>query len=103
MNTLILNNRDKIVDICVKRNIISLTLFGSATGDQFNPTKSDLDFLAEFGEMKPGDHAKQFFGFIEDIEKFLHIPVDVIEPSVIRNPYFRRSMQASKEVIYARA
>jgi uncharacterized protein len=103
MNTLILNNRDKIVDICLKRNIISLTLFGSATGDQFNPTKSDLDFLVEFDKMKPGDHAKQFFGFIEDMEKLFHIPVDVIEPSVIRNPYFRSSVQASKELIYARA
>ena len=103
MNILILNNRDKIVDICVKRNIILLTLFGSATGDQFNPAKSDIDFLVEFSEMKPGDHAKQFFGFIEDLEKLLHIPVDVIEPSAIRNLFFRSSVQESKELIYARA
>jgi uncharacterized protein len=103
MNILIQNNRDKIIDICIKRNIISLTLFGSATGDQFNPAKSDLDFLVKFGEMKPGDHAKEFFGFIEDMEKLLQIPVDVIEPSAIRNPYFRRSIQDSKELIYARA
>ncbi|PWR73687.1 nucleotidyltransferase domain-containing protein [Methanospirillum lacunae] len=52
MKTLILNNRDKIDDICLKRNIISLTLFGSVTGDLFNPTKSDLDFLVEFDKMK---------------------------------------------------
>jgi len=55
--------------------------------DLFNPSKSDLDLLAEFDTMNPGDHANQFFGFIEDMEKLLHIPVDVIEPSVIRNPY----------------
>lgn len=103
MNIFIQNNRDKIIDICIKRNIISLTLFGSAIGDQFNPAKSDLDFLVEFSEMKPGDHTKQFFGFIEDMENLLHIPVDVIEPSAIRNPYFRSSVQESKELIYARA
>jgi predicted nucleotidyltransferase len=103
MNALILHNRDKIIEICVNRNIVSLTLFGSATGDQFNPTKSDIDFLVEFGKMEPGDHAKQFFGFIEDMEKLLHLPVDVIEPSAIRNPYFRSSVQESKELIYVRA
>jgi len=103
MNTLIQENRDKIVDICVKRNIISLTLFGSATGDLFNPAKSDLDLLVEFDTMNPGDHAKQFFGFIEDMEKLLHISVDVIEPSIIRNPYFQRSVKSSRELIYVRA
>lgn len=102
MHSVVRNKRDKIIEICRKRNILSLTLFGSAAGNQFNPESSDLDFIVEFEKMKPKDHAQQYFGFIEDMEHLFQRPVDVIESKGIKNPYFQRSVDESKELIYAR-
>mgnify|MGYP001353053776 CR=1 FL=1 len=103
MNEVIHRNKDAIIEICRKHNIITLFLFGSATSEDFTPGKSDIDLMVEFDSMKPGEHARQFFGFIEDMEYLLKHPVDVIESAGIKNPYFLKSVQESKELIYARS
>lgn len=102
MDPIIKKNQEKIINVCKKRNIISLTLFGSAVTDKFDPGKSDIDFLVEFGEMRPGEHAIQFFGFIEDMKELFHRSIDAIEPSAIQNPFFLNEIQQSKVVIYAK-
>lgn len=57
MHTLIEQNLNEIIRICKDRKVRRLAVFGSAAGERFDPTKSDLDLLVEFEQMTPADHA----------------------------------------------
>jgi hypothetical protein len=55
----------------------------------------------EFQPLQPGDYATAFFGFKEALERLFGRPVDLVVASAIRNPYFRRSIEQSKALLYA--
>ena len=78
-------------------------MFGSATRDSFDPKRSDIDLLVEFEPMSPREHAEHFFGFQEDLEALLGVPVDLVEPGPIRNPYFRDAVESSKVLLFEAA
>ena len=73
-----------------------LDLFGSAAGDDFDPARSDLDFLVEFQPVPPGGYADAFFGLKESLEQLFGRPVDLVAAAAIRNPYFRESVEGSQ-------
>jgi len=103
MHRIIQQNLEKIIEICKNRKVRRLAVFGSATGDRFDPGKSDLDLLVEFEEMQPAEHAEHYFGLAEDLERLLNRPVELVEPGPIRNPYFRKSLEDTQVEIYASA
>ena len=92
--------RDAIAALCRQYGVARLEVFGSAArGVDFDPERSDFDFLVEFepSELSP---LEQFFGFAEALEDVLGRPVDLVEPSAIRNPYLRAAINRSREVVY---
>lgn len=103
MHRIIQQNLEKIIEICKNRKVRRLAVFGSATGDRFDPGKSDLDLLVEFEEMQPAEHAEQYFGLAEDLERLLSRPIELVEPGPIRNPFFRKSLEETQVEIYASA
>jgi hypothetical protein len=44
-----------------------------------------------------------YFGLQEDLEALLELPVDLVEPGPIRNPYFKQSVEASKVLLFEAA
>lgn len=61
------------IPVAQKYGVKKLALFGSyARGEQME--NSDVDFLIELGEVA----GLQFFGFIENLEEVLSLPVDVL-------------------------
>jgi hypothetical protein len=103
MNHIIRQNLNEIIRICTHRKVRRLAVFGSATDNRFDQNTSDLDLLVEFEKMQPSEHAEQYFGLAEDLERLLNRPVDLVEPGPIRNPYFRKSLEETQVVIYAAA
>lgn len=103
MHAIIKDKLEDLVEICVHRNVHSLALFGSATGDNFKPDSSDIDFIVEFATMKPSDHADCYFGLLEDLETLFGASVDLVEASTIINPYFREAVEESLIRIYVAA
>jgi uncharacterized protein len=95
--------REEIAQVCRKHRVQRLSLFGSATSERFDSSRSDVDVLVEFEKMKPADHAGHYFGLQEDLEALLQRPVDLVEPGPIRNPYFRQSVEASKVLLFEAA
>lgn len=100
MQDVIEQHLNEIIRICKDRKVRRLAVFGSAAGDRFDPTKSDLDLLVEFERMTPADHAEQYFGLAEDLEKLFSRPIDLVEPGPIRNPYFRKSVEETQVELY---
>ena len=55
----------------------------------------------EFEPGGPGTYADQYFGLLEALEDLFQRKVDLVEAEAIRNPYFRESIEATSELIYA--
>ena len=98
----IASRRDDLHHLCVRHRVKMLDLFGSATGERFNPARSDFDFLVTFLQpMSPAEHLDRYFDLKEDLEKLFGRPVDLLEPGPIRNPYLIRSIEESRVNLYA--
>lgn len=96
-------HRAELADVCRRYRVLKLSLFGSATRDDFDPQRSDLDFLVDFEDLAPGDHADSYFGLLEALESLLGRPVDLVESSTLRNPYRRREIEATQVLVHAAA
>lgn len=99
---LIEDNRGPIERLCLQYRVQRLELFGSAlTDENFDPGKSDLDFLVEFLPLQPGQHANSYFGLLEALQDLFGRHIDLVEAKAIRNPYFLESVNRNRKEIYA--
>jgi len=74
-----------------------LELFGSAAAAQAaDRSLRDLDFLVVFEPSSPREHANRYFGLLEGLGTLFGRPIDLVELSAIRNPYFIESIEASR-------
>jgi predicted nucleotidyltransferase len=101
MIALVRSKQAELAAPCLRYHVQRLELFGSASRDDFDPARSDLDFLVEFQPMSPGDHADAYFGLLAVLEALFARPVDLVEPGPIDNPYLLESIEKSREVLYA--
>ena len=103
MITLIDKNQEAIKQLYIRYNVRRLELFGSAAEDSFESSAGDIDLLVEFDSLSPVEHAEVFFDFQDELQKILGLPVDLIERTPIRNPYFLESIDRKKVLLYAAA
>lgn len=94
-------HRAELAELCRRHHVLRLSLFGSATRDDFDPQRSDLDFLVDFESLPPGEHADAYFGLLESLGRLFGRPVDLVVASAIKNPYFRQSVEQTKALLYA--
>ncbi len=101
MHASVEQHRAEIEDLCRRYGVPTLDVFGSAARHDFDEARSDVDFLVEFAYYVPGMSALgQYFGLKEDLEQLLGRPVDLVSGE-LENPYFRRSVEATREPLYA--
>jgi uncharacterized protein len=101
MNPEITRHKAELENLCRRFCVRRLELFGSAAAGKYRPGESDLDFLVEFEELSPGTYADTYFGLLEAIEELFGAPVDLVVASAIKNPYFRKSVDDTKALLYA--
>lgn len=95
---------DRLQDLealCRRYRVRRLDLFGSATGPQFDPARSDLDFLLEYLPEAKEHYADAYFGLKEDLEALFGRKVDLVMVTAIRDPYFREEAEESRVQVYA--
>lgn len=92
---------DDVISLCVQCKVARLYLFGSSLRDDFNPERSDFDFLVDFRPMPPGEFAEAFFMLKEGLESLFQREVDLVTQRSIRNPYFLQAVSATRQVLYA--
>jgi predicted nucleotidyltransferase len=93
--------RSELESLCRKHRVRRLEVFGSAADGTFDPVRSDLDFLVEYEQLSPGEHYEAYFGLWEDLGAMFGRKIDLIEPHTMRNPYFIREVNATRQVVYA--
>ena len=101
MIRLIEDKRTEIEAICRRYRVRRLEVFGSAATGDFDPQRSDLDFLVEFEELSEGQWSDCYFSVLFALEDLFGRPVDLVMPSAIRNRFFREAVDESREVVYA--
>jgi len=79
-------DREKIAEFCRGRGIRKLSLFGSVLRKDFDPSRSDVDVLAEL--LPTSQPGWEFFGWHEDLALILGRKVDVHTPDSL-SEYFR--------------
>jgi predicted nucleotidyltransferase len=103
VNDLLRQREQDIARLCERHRVRRLSVFGSALRASFDRKRSDVDLLVEFKPMPPRDRAEHFFGLQEDLEAILQVPVDLVEPGPIRNPYFRDAVESSRVLLFEAA
>lgn len=101
MRTEISQKAGEIAGLCLRCGVQSLYVFGSALREDFEPTRSDFDFLVEFAPMVPEDHADAYFELWEGLERLFQRPVDLVTLGTIENPFFYEQVNSSKQLLYA--
>jgi len=101
MISLVTEKREGIAEHCRRLNVRRLDVFGSAVTGAFDPEKSDLDFLVEFGNFNSPGILDRYLDLAESLEELFNRKVDLVTIDSVRNPYFRESVEATKESVYA--
>lgn len=101
MEPLVSERRPEIDELCRRHRVQRLELFGSAAGDQFDPERSDVDFLVEFQPLAEGERADAYFGLREGLESLLQRPIDLVMSRAIRNRFFLQAIEPTRVVMYA--
>ena len=101
MIDLVANKRSELAEACHDFRVRRLDLFGSATRNDFDVSRSDLDFVADFADRAPtAAYARRVLEFSETLERILGHRVDVVISQSIRNPFFRRVIEATRQPVY---
>ena len=91
--------RRKIAEFCKRWSITEFSLFGSVLRDDFRPD-SDVDVLVS---IDPEAHISLFeiAQMQIELENMFKRPVDLVEKEGLRNPYRRREILSTAQIIYA--
>ena len=89
---------------CERHRVRNLWLFGSATTPEFDPSRSDLDFLVEFEPGVKRGFDGDYFGLMGALGAiFAGRRVEVVEVGASENPYFLAEVERQKRPLYAAA
>src|SRR3954470_7146261 len=90
---------DALDAFCRKWQVRELALFGSVLREDFSP-ESDVDVLVTFDREAPWS-LWDVITMREELEQMLGRKVDLVEKDAIRNPFRRREILRTHQVIHA--
>ena len=77
-----------------------LYVFGSAASNQMHPS-SDVDFVVDMADRAPTSaYADRYLDFADSLERLFGRRVDLVTEQAMRNPYFRRDVEATRQLVY---
>ena len=100
MIPLIANHADQLTEICRRHHVKRLEVFGSAAVGDFNPDTSDIDFLVVFDESEDISIFQTRRDLTQALESLFNRSVDLVIFANVENPYFRTSVENTREPIF---
>lgn len=88
-----------IQQLCIKYNVNQLYAFGSVLTDKFKES-SDIDLIVNFDKIKIDDYANNYYSLKFSLEDVFKRPVDLLEEKALKNPYFKRSIEKQRQLVY---
>jgi len=93
-------NLPEFVNLCKEHKVKSLYAFGSSVTENFNPDTSDIDLITEINDPDPLERGEILISFWDELELFFKRKVDLMTESSIKNPFLKKSIEATKVLIY---
>ena len=92
----------ELARLCERFGVDRLEVFGSAaSGEDFNPQKSDVDFIVEFRpDQDLGPWLKDYFAFRQELSDLCGYPADLVMASAMKNPFFIREANRTRKLLY---
>jgi len=96
----IAKRREDFENLCADHKVKFLYAFGSSITDRFDPDKSDIDLLVEIDDNDPIERGEKLISLWDMFEDFFNKKVDLLTDSSVKNPFLRKSIDATKVLIY---
>jgi hypothetical protein len=93
--------QDALRALCLQCHVRRLDLFGSAMTGRFNAARSDLDMLVTFEDLPPGPYADAYFALKQGLEELFQREVDLVTTAGLENRYFRREVEANRQIVFS--
>jgi hypothetical protein len=92
----------EIASLCAQFGVQRLEVFGSAaTEEDFDPCRSDVDFIVEFRSgQNLGPWLQKYFALRDALSQLVGYPVDLVMSSAMKNPYFIREANRTRRLLY---
>lgn len=101
MHPLVQQHLEDIRTLCRRFEVHRLDLIGSASSGALDPARSDIDFVVEFEPQGWHGASERYFGLLFALQGLFGRPVDLVEASAIRNPFFRVDVEQTRALLYA--
>ena len=92
--------REQIAALCRSHGVRRLELIGSGARGDFDPARSDLDFLVEFQDEALSQLSKRYFGVLFGLEDLLKRKIDLIRVSPDSDQRFMAVARRHLDVVY---
>ena len=89
----------EIINLCKAHKVKTLYAFGSVLTEKFNP-ESDVDLIVDFEQLDVLDYCDNYYDLKFSLEDIFKRNVDLLEEKAIRNPYFLKTLNQNKKLIY---
>jgi hypothetical protein len=88
---------------CLRHSVARLEVFGSAAETaRFDPDRSDIDFIVSFlPGTDLGPWLAEYFALRDELAELLGRQVELVMESALRNPFFQREANRTRQVVYA--
>jgi uncharacterized protein len=100
MHSVLADKLPQVIDLCRRHGVRRLEVFGSVLRDDFDPARSDIDFIVEFLPGPEGPWMARYFDFKDALEEVLEHDVDLLEGVHTENRYLRRAIESSRRALY---
>ena len=100
MNRIITENIDKIKEYCKGYKVKELYAVGSVVSETFSEN-SDIDLLIKFKNISIEEYTDNYFTLHKLFRKIFNRKIDLITDKSLNNPFFIKSIEKSKQLLYA--
>jgi predicted nucleotidyltransferase len=101
MTTVIDPHRAEVQRLCRQFGVQQLDVFGSAAGEAFDPARSDVDLVVDFGPGEQADLFNRHVGLKDSPERLLDRNVDLVVTGAMQNPHFIESVNRTRQPVCA--
>lgn len=91
--------KSEMTKLCKIYKVRKLYAFGFILTESFN-VNSDIDLIVEFENITLEDYADNYFDFKFSLQDILKRPVDLLEYQAKKNPYFRKTVDENRQLVY---
>jgi uncharacterized protein len=100
INHELIERKGEIKALCLSHKVKHLYFFVAEVTGKVDEIISDFDFVVEIYEKDPVERKITILSLLDELENLFQRKLDLLTDSSIKNPSLRKSINASKVLIY---